>query len=922
VAKLTIDGREIEAPDGAPLVEVIKQSGIYIPNLCYIDGLPPYAGCRTCLVEIEGARDLQTSCTTRVTDGMVVRTNTPEAREGRKTVVSIILANHSDRCLTCHRVVKCKPGDTCLRDNVVTHRCVTCSKNYRCELQTTCELVEMAGYEPFIGEERSYYQTVQPEPDRGNPFFEFDPQMCIICTRCVRACDEIRHTGAISLAGRGYETRIAFGAGGPIHESNCDFCGACIDLCPVAALMEHPNKWSATQTERWVPTTCTYCSVGCSIQLGTKSGRGIIARPDKQGNPLSRDQICVRGRFHYDAIKPSERLGQPLVRRNGSLESTTWEEALELTVTRLARIRERHGPRAIGFLGSPLTTNEENYLLQKVARAVAGSNNVDSSAGPVARAVAEALRRAFGSEVLPADMTRLARSKTIVAIADDLESSHNVACLRLKDAVVREGARLVVVSPRWGELCDFAQVWLRPRPGQEAATVAALAHALLSDSEVRRDVEEARVHGLLEAISAPPPLPEEVKGTLPRALDVLKEAAKDGSQQPISIVYAVPHFGAVEAGTVAAAAANLTIVSCGAAAPSSLFVLPQEANVWGMRDMGVSPDLLPGYRPIGDEDWRQAIEQRWGTSLPDHLGLDFNQMLRAAQEGRLRALVSLGDNPLMLAPDRGFVQEALGKLELSVVIDALATDTAQMAHMVLPDAGIFGKEGTITSADRRVLRLHTATAPQGEALPAWRILGELGSRLAQHLGTGELHLRYASPAEIMEEMASLMPLYHRAGYRDLDNGSQQPLAGLGPSHLALQAVKVGAPASSDGFLLTTGRSLFTSYDGAATHSPEADKLHREECVEMNPIDAAALSLSEGDSLVLRNQRGELAIRCHITEALPPGTLFVPLYHDGGAVARLFASDGAHLTAALLTSHGCATLQMSVGSCLATKVSNW
>ncbi|MFQ6019464.1 MAG: 2Fe-2S iron-sulfur cluster-binding protein, partial [Dehalococcoidia bacterium] len=409
MAKLTLDGLEVEAPEGAPLVEVIKQSGIYVPNLCYIDGLPPYAGCRMCLVEIEGARGLQLSCTAKVQDGMVVRINSPEAREVRKSVLAVILANHSDRCLTCHRVVKCKPGDTCLRDNVVTHRCVTCSKNYRCELQTACELVEMAGYEPYVGEERSYYMTEQPPPDQANPFFEFDAQMCIICTRCMRACDEIRHTGAITVAGRGYDTRIAFGSGGPIHDSNCDFCGACIDVCPVAALMEHPNKWSATQTERWVPTTCTYCSVGCTINLGTKKGRGVIVRPDQESNPVSRDQLCVRGRFHYDAIKPSQRLGQPLIRRNGAdAVGATWEEALELTAQRLAEVRQSHGPEAIGFLGSPLATNEENYLLQKVARAVVGSNNVDSSAGPVARAVAGALRNAFGSELLPADMTQLA----------------------------------------------------------------------------------------------------------------------------------------------------------------------------------------------------------------------------------------------------------------------------------------------------------------------------------------------------------------------------------------------------------------------------------------------------------------------------------------------------------------------------------
>ncbi|MCH7838371.1 MAG: (2Fe-2S)-binding protein [Chloroflexi bacterium] len=321
MAKFTIDGRPIEAPDGAPLVEVLKQNGIYVSNLCYIDGLPPYAGCRTCLVEIEGARGLQLACTTSVRDDMEVRSNTAEVKQARQYVLSVINANHSDRCLTCHRRVKCMPGDICLRDDVVTHRCVTCSKNYRCELQTTNDLLDMGkdNVEPWESEDRTYYQADQPEPDRANPWLEFDPQMCIICTRCVRACDDLRHTGAITLAGRGFSTRIAFGSGGAIDESNCDYCGSCIDVCPTATLMEKPNKWLA-RTEDWVSTVCNSCSVGCTISIGHRNGKPVIVKPDTL-NPFSDDQICVRGRFHYDAVKQKERLDQHLIRRQDAIPS-------------------------------------------------------------------------------------------------------------------------------------------------------------------------------------------------------------------------------------------------------------------------------------------------------------------------------------------------------------------------------------------------------------------------------------------------------------------------------------------------------------------------------------------------------------------------------------------------------------------------
>lgn len=884
MATLTIDGREIEAPDGAPLVEVIKNAGIYISNLCYVDGLPPYAGCRTCLVEIEGARGPQLSCTAKAAEGMVVRTDTKEVKDARQAVLSLILSYHSDRCLTCHRVVKCKPGDTCLRDNVVTHRCVTCSKNYRCELQTTCEMLEMAGYEPWEGEDRTYYLLEQPEADRANPFLEFDPQMCIICTRCVRACDEIRHTGAITLAGRGFSTRIEFGAGGPVDESNCDFCGACIDVCPTATLMEHPNKWAATQTERWVPTTCTQCAVGCSISLGVKKGRGVIVRPDTTGNPVSRDQLCVRGRFHYDAVKPSQRLGQPLIRRNGGQAPATWDEALELTAARLAEVREKHGPEAIGFLGSPLALNEENYLLAKLARAVVGTNNVDSSAGPVARAACESLRRAFGSEILPADMTRLARSQTLLVIAEDLESSHNVACLRAKDAVVRNGARLIVVSARRGELCDFAEVWIRPRPGEEATALAALARALVADPDIRPRLEEIEGLADLEAGKAPA-LPDEVATTVAAATAVLTEAAKDEARRPLSVVYALPHFGAEQAGAITAAAANIALACDPAEAAESLFVLPQEANVWGLRDLGVSPDLLPGYRPVADEAARRSVEQAWGAPVPSKQGLTFEQMLG---DGKLKALVVLNDNPLMLSPGRSALEKALSKLEFLAVIDSLPTDTANLAHAVLPDPGTYGREGTITSGDRRVLHLHAATAPGSEAQPPFRILGELGSRLAQRLDSGEVRLNYASPAEIMDEIAALVPLYARATYREMENGAQQPLDGLGPKAAVLQAVPVVAAPASDGFLLVSSRSLYISYDGAAIHSPDADKLHRDESVEVHPLDAAALGIADGDEVVLSNGSAELSVRARISEAVQPRTLYLPLYYDGGAVSALFA----------------------------------
>jgi predicted molibdopterin-dependent oxidoreductase YjgC/predicted flap endonuclease-1-like 5' DNA nuclease len=563
MVSLTVDGRVIEAPAGAPLVEVLKQNGFYTSSLCYIDGLKPYAGCRTCLVDIKGPPGLQLSCTAVVQEGMEVITASDEVKEARRAVLSIILANHSDRCLTCHRREHCHPGDICLRDDVVTHRCLTCSKNYRCELQATCEMVGMSGYEPWVGEERSFYQTPQPPADRANPFMEFDPQMCIICTRCQRACEEKRHTGAITLSGRGWDTQIAFGAGGAIHESNCDFSGACIDVCPTAALMEHPNKWVA-KPDTWTTTTCDSCAIGCAIRLGSKDGRGVIVRPAVDGNPVSGDQICVRGRYHYDTLKPRERLSRHLVRRGAIHVPAKFDDA----VAEAARLlREAAGRGRVGVLVGGTVTNEEAYLAQAIARQAFGAA-ADSSLGPVARAVRGALEARLGAPLAAGDMTRIRSSKAIVVVHDDLEESHNVASVRVKDAAVHHRATVVVIGALRSELVDFAACWLRPPAGEEGQWAAALA----------------------DAIAGGAPLNEEIAA----AARLLAAAPRDETM----VVCAPNPVSPALAGAMAGGAANIAVALFGGDAAEHLVVLPAEVNVYGLLDQGVAvhggPDPLAG----------------------------------------------------------------------------------------------------------------------------------------------------------------------------------------------------------------------------------------------------------------------------------------------------------------------------------------
>ncbi|MGK2965026.1 MAG: 2Fe-2S iron-sulfur cluster-binding protein [Tepidiformaceae bacterium] len=553
MATLTVDGRQIEAEPGSPLLEALRHNGFYVSSLCYIEGLKPYAGCRTCLIDIQGPPGLQLACTSVVQDGMVVTTDSEEVLEARKAVTSIILANHSDRCLTCHRREHCHPGDICLRDDVVTHRCLTCSKNYRCELQATCEMVGMSGYEPWVGEERSWYQSEQPAADRGNPYFEFDPQMCIICTRCVRACDEKRHTGAITLSGRGWDTQIAFGAGGPIDHSNCDFSGACLDVCPTAALMEHPNKWVA-KPERWTTTTCDSCAVGCSIKIGSSEGRGVLVRPGT-GNAFSGDQICVRGRYHYDSLKPRERLQKHQVRRGQVMAPASFEDAIAEAAKALSAAK---GKGKVGVLVGATVTNEEALVASRIAKALGSS--ADSSLGPVMRATKAALEERLGTWRMAADMTALPTSKAIVVVADDLEESHNVVSVRIKDAVVNNGAKLVVIGALRSELVDFAAAWLRPEGGEEGQVAAALADAIAGKPAASEDIAE--VAALL----------------------------KDAPAGETYVVCAPNPVSPAQAGAMTGGAANIAVALFGAMASQQLVVLPPEVNVYGLLDQGVATE--------------------------------------------------------------------------------------------------------------------------------------------------------------------------------------------------------------------------------------------------------------------------------------------------------------------------------------------
>ena len=862
MARITINGVAVDAPERAPLVEVIKNAGFPISNLCYLDGLPAYAGCRTCAVEIEGMRGLPLSCTTQVTDGMVVRTDTPAVTEMRQEVLAVILANHSDRCLTCHRVEHCRTGEICLRDNEVTHRCVTCSKNYRCELQTTCDAADVgrANVEPYIDEARTYYRHQQPEPDRANPFFEFDPQMCIICTRCVRACDDLRHTTAITLAGRGFTTRIAFGAGGQIDESNCDFCGACVDVCPTATLMEAPNKWVA-RPDKWVTTTCTECSMGCTIQLGVRDGRGVQVRPGN-GNDVSRSQICVRGRFGYDQTRDKDRLRAAAIGRGEDAFEQDGAAVAADAAAKLNAVLAEHGPAAVGILGSGQSTSEELFALRALAQRL-GVRNLDSSLGPVTAAIGSALHDAFGSEHLPSRLTSVETADLIVAIGDDISASNNVLGVRIKDAVANNRASLVSISARRNPLADYAvdeQHAFHPSDGDLAAVAQALAAGLLRDMDIRASLSE--LDGLSDVTAAT----RNGRDGLETAVATL--ARRRGGA--VAVVVAPSRANAAQAAAQVRAAANLALILAGPdTAPAALHVLPPEANSVGLRDLGIAP---------GEN------------------GLGIAQMLDAARDGSLKALLVARDNPMLLHPDQDATRAALEALDLLIVIDEVRSQTVELATHVLPDISAFGKDGHIANADRQILRLRAAADAQRNA----RSLADWLALLAAGLPAMDITIAAedddaeptvipapAMPQNTAEAAAAIAA--HDARYAALAGPgatatqSRQPTNGAAAQRLL--PVDATAP-TGDGLTLLTGRDLYTDRLSAARGAADADLLHRADTVQLHPADANALNIAAGETVAVSANGAELTAKAEITEDIPPGAIWLPILHNQGAPQRL------------------------------------
>ena len=882
---LTIDGQEVKARPGMTVLEAAQSADIYIPTLCADPDLKPYGGCRLCIVEIEKMRGFPTACTTPVTEGMVVKTNTDAVNEVRRTVIELLLSDHPSECLICHRRERCGPFDICLRNVAVTERCVTCAKNGNCELQ---DIVDYLGITelPFKHTERTY------PVDTSNPFFYRDLDKCVLCGKCVRVCDEVLGVGAVAVINRGFGSKVATFGDKPIIDSNCVSCGECVVHCPVGALMP---KVTESPTKE-VATTCTYCGVGCGMYLGVRDGKVMSVR-GKREDTVNNGFLCVKGRFGFDFIHHKDRLKSPLIKKNGKFVPVSWDEALELVAKKLGGYK----PDELAVISSAKCTNEDNYVAQKFARAVLKTNNVDHCARLCHAPSVAGLVQSFGSGAMTNSFGEFRDAGCIFAIGTNTTEAHPIIALELKRAV-DNGAKLIVANPREIDLVRWSYLWLQHNPGSDVALLMGMMRVIVNEGRLDQDFIAKRCENF-DAFKA------SLKGfdlnSVERITGVPKEKIAEAARiyavnKPSAILYAMGITQHSHGTDNVIATANLAMLTGNIGKPASgVNPLRGQNNVQGACDMGALPNVYPGYQAVTDAGVRGKFEAAWGGSLSPSAGMPVTEIVEAAAKGKMKAMYLIGENPLLSEPDITHAEEALDKLEFLVVQDIFLSETAILADVVLPGVSFAEKDGTFTNTERRVQRVRKAVAPIGESRADWLVTCQVGQKM------GAKGFDFKNASQIMDEIASVTPSYGGISYRRLEKGglqwpcptpehpgtpilhSQQFTRGKGQFIPLVYKPPMELPDKQYPLVLTTGRSLYHFHTGTMTRKVEGlNVLKKEGEVEISPADASRLGIADGDRVKVASRRGEVVAKANVTEASPAGVVFMTFHFAESPANRL------------------------------------
>jgi len=874
---LTIDDKKVKAREGQTILEVALENGIEIPNLCHDPRLTPVGACRLCIVEVEGDRGLQTSCTRAAAPDMVVRTNTERIREIRKMILELLLSEHRISCTTCDR-----DGDCLLQ-------------KYAYEYQADEYAFGMVEARP----EEENYTT-------GNRNIGYDPRKCILCQRCVRICEERQVNMTLTLRGRAASVQVSTAFDAPLDETACQFCGACIATCPTGALYERSAKGLGRSTDLdRVRTTCPYCGVGCRLDLHVNRKLNKIVRVTSEPGCIPNDGLlCVKGKFGFGFVEHPDRLKTPLIKRNGKFEPASWDEALDLVAARLREVKEKFGPDAIGVLSSAKCTNEENYLLQKFARAVIGTNNVDHCARLCHASTVAGLVRCFGSGAMTNSIEEIEHADAVFVIGSNTTETHPVIGKLVKRAVVYGDMKLIVADPRSIELSKVADVHIKQRSGTDVALLNGMMHVIIEEGMHDEEFIKERTENfdaLAETVKKyTPEVASEITGV--PAEDIVKAARIYGGAEKASILYAMGITQHTTGTDNVLSIANLAMLTGNVGRyATGVNPLRGQNNVQGACDLGALPNVYPGYQKVDDPEVRQKFQAAWKAGLSPDPGLTVVEMMHAAADGKIKAMYFMGENPMLSDPNVTHVREALENLDFLVVQDIFLSETAELADVVLPTACFAEKDGTFTNTERRIQVVKKALDPPGEARLDWRIICDLSARLGYPMD-------YESPGQIIDEIASVTPIYGGITSRRLgDVGLQWPCPdedhpgtkflhegsfkrGLGKFH-AIDFIEAKEPPDKEyPFLLTTGRRLEHFHTGTMTRRCEPlESLRPKPQVEINSEDAAELQVSTGDRVAVESRRGRIELDALVTDDIKKGTVFIA-FHFREAAANVLTID--------------------------------
>jgi len=858
--KLQIDGSEVSVIEGTTIFQAAKSIGIEIPHLCYREDMPATSACRLCVVELDGAKNLVASCSYPVANNMVVRTKTERVIKVRRQVLELILSDHPFDCMTCE-----KSGDCNL-------------EKYAYELGVSSTR--------FQGEQHTY------PLDESNPFIIRDYNKCILCGRCITACSEVQFVEAVNFAHRGFATKVATPFDRSLLDSTCVFCGQCVAVCPVGALTEKSRRFQGREWELTkVPTTCPYCGVGCTIELNVKDNR-IVRVTSPVNGTVNQGRLCVKGKFSFEYVHSPERLTTPLIRDgakgNGRFRTASWEEALDLVADKLASYTQDE----VAVMSSAKCTNEDNYVIQKFGRAVLGTNSIDHCARLCHAPTVAGLVQSFGSGAMTNSINEIVNASCILAIGTNTTEAHPVIGLEIRRAV-NKGAKLIVANPREIELTRFATLWLRHHPGSDVALLMGMMRVIVDEGLLDSSFIDERCENydaFRESLNNfDLSFVEETTG-VPRE-QVIEAARMYATNKPSTLLYAMGITQHSHGTDNVIATANLAMLTGNIGKPSTgVNPLRGQNNVQGACDLGALPNVYPGYQAVSDPAIREKFENAWECSLNPSPGLTITEIVEAAYQQQIKALYLVGENPMLSDPDANHAQEALNKLEFLVVQDIFLSETARLADVVLPAASFAEKDGTFTNTERRVQRVRKAIEPIGNCKPDWWIT----CQIAQRMGNNGFY--YANPSQIMNEIASLTPSYGGISYERLENGGLQwpcptpeysgtpilhvGLFSRGKGHFIPLEYKPPMELPDDEYplMLTTGRSLYHFHTGTLTRKVNGLNVIRgEELVEINPKDALALDIADGDMVKVSSRRGQISAKAKVTEVSPSGVVFMTFH---------------------------------------------